>query len=82
MNDVLLSFQPLIDRLNDYIEDASVATKKPNLIQAPPDFEPIPVKPVFFDLALNHVHFPSLDDKMEQQRQKTGFLGWLWGSRK
>lgn len=79
-------FQPLIERLGDYVEDPSLATKKPNLIRVPPDFEAIPAKPVFFDLALGHVQFPSLEDKMEQKRQPAGISGylkgWLWGGKK
>lgn len=79
-------FQPLLDRLDDYIEDKSLTTKKPNLAKFPPDFEPIPCRPLFFDLALNHVDFPSLDDKMEQKKAAGGLTGmvkgWLWGGGK
>jgi len=46
--------------------------------------EPIPCKPLFFDLALHWVEFPSLDDKIEAQGKKgqtgiTGFVKGLWG---
>lgn len=52
--------------------------KQPNLVQFPPDFQPIPCKPLFFDLALNHVAFPTLDDKVEQ-KGKGGLTGYIKG---
>ncbi|XP_076460105.1 signal recognition particle subunit SRP68-like [Babylonia areolata] len=74
------------ERLDDYVEDRSLVGKKPFVTTFPPDFQPIPCRPLFFDLALNHVHFPALDDKLEQTTKKaaggglTGFVkGWLWG---
>ncbi|XP_074647585.1 signal recognition particle subunit SRP68-like [Tubulanus polymorphus] len=79
------SKKPLIDRLDEYVTDSSLTGKKPNLVPFPPDFQPIACKPLFFDLALNHLEFPSLDDKVEQKRGGgiTGFVkGWLWGSKK
>ena len=79
---------PLCDRLDKYAEDPSLTSKTPNVVHFPPDFEPIPAKPLFFDLALSHVEFPSVDDKLEQKKQQgglTGFVkGWLggWGGGK
>lgn len=79
-------FQPLIERLNDYVEDPSLTSKKPNLVTFPPDFEPVPAKPLFFDLALSLVQFPSLEDRIEQKQQASGISGylkgWLWGGKK
>ncbi|PVD38591.1 hypothetical protein C0Q70_01207 [Pomacea canaliculata] len=81
--------RPLEDRLDEYVEDKSLTGKKPFVASFPPDFEPIPCRPLFFDLALNHVGFPSLEDKLEQGQKKvagggiTGFVkGWLWGGDK
>ncbi|XP_064623937.1 signal recognition particle subunit SRP68-like [Lineus longissimus] len=74
--------KPLVDRLDDFVDDATLTGKKPNLVPFPPDFEPVQCKPLFFDLALNHVEFPSLDDRMEQKKASgiTGMVkGWLWG---
>ena len=56
---------PLVDRLDEYYEDVDMLKGKPNLVNFPPDFSPIPCKPLFFDIALNHVEFPSLDHKLE-----------------
>ncbi|KAK7112430.1 signal recognition particle subunit SRP68-like [Littorina saxatilis] len=79
--------KPLQERLDDYVEDKTLVGKKPFVAPFPPDFEPIPCRPLFFDLALNHVDFPSLDDKLEQTQKKAGagggltglVKGWLWG---
>ncbi|KAK3089911.1 hypothetical protein FSP39_007594 [Pinctada imbricata] len=83
------SKKPLVDRLDQYIEDKSLTSKRPNLVKFPPDFEPIPSRPLFFDLALNHVELPSLDDKLEQKQKQaqagglTGMVkGWFWGGQK
>lgn len=89
-----LKSKPLYERLSDYYEDPQLNSKNPNVFKLTPDIEPIPCKPLFFDLALNFVEFPSLDDKVDaassakgkQQQQQgisglvKGFLGW--GSKK
>lgn len=81
--------RPLSDRLDEYVEDPRLSTKKAELVQFPPEFQPIPCKPLFFDLALSHVTFPSLEDKIEQKKQAGGItglvkgsIGWLWGGGK
>uniref|UniRef100_A0A8B9KRB5 Signal recognition particle subunit SRP68 n=1 Tax=Astyanax mexicanus TaxID=7994 RepID=A0A8B9KRB5_ASTMX len=73
-----LAFVPLSDRLDTFRLDTSLVGKQPNLVQFPPDFQPIPCKPLFFDLALNHVAFPPLDDKVEQ-KGKGGLTGYIKG---
>uniref|UniRef100_A0A3B4DEX2 Signal recognition particle subunit SRP68 n=1 Tax=Pygocentrus nattereri TaxID=42514 RepID=A0A3B4DEX2_PYGNA len=69
---------PLSERLDTFRLDPSLLGKQPNLVQFPPDFQPIPCKPLFFDLALNHVAFPPLDDKVEQ-KGKGGLTGYIKG---
>uniref|UniRef100_A0A3B4DGH0 Signal recognition particle subunit SRP68 n=1 Tax=Pygocentrus nattereri TaxID=42514 RepID=A0A3B4DGH0_PYGNA len=71
-------YQPLSERLDTFRLDPSLLGKQPNLVQFPPDFQPIPCKPLFFDLALNHVAFPPLDDKVEQ-KGKGGLTGYIKG---
>ena len=89
---------PLLERLDVYYEDPSVSSlspRKPNqkvpqfTSSYPPSFEPVPFKPVFFDLALNHHSFPSLESKLgqKQNQQKAGLSGlisnwWGWGGKK
>ncbi|TSK62591.1 Signal recognition particle subunit SRP68 [Bagarius yarrelli] len=69
---------PLCERLDTFHLDPSLLSKQPNLVPFPPDFQPIPCKPLFFDLALNHVAFPPLDDKVEQ-KGKGGLTGYIKG---
>ncbi|XP_022068763.1 signal recognition particle subunit SRP68 [Acanthochromis polyacanthus] len=69
---------PLSERLETFRLDPTLVGKQPNLVQFPPDFQPIPCKPLFFDLALNHVAFPPLDDKVEQ-KGKGGLTGYIKG---
>ncbi|XP_066560333.1 signal recognition particle subunit SRP68 [Amia ocellicauda] len=70
--------KPLCERLDTFRLDPALVGKQPNLVQFPPDFQPIPCKPLFFDLALNHVAFPPLDDKVEQ-KGKGGLTGYIKG---
>lgn len=70
--------QPLCSRLDTFRLDPSLVGKKPSLVPFPPEFQPIPCKPLFFDLALNHVAFPPLDDKVEQ-KGKGGLTGYIKG---
>lgn len=59
----------MINRLDTYFEDSTLATKnRSNLVSLPPPFQPIPCKPDLFDLALNQLTFPSLDDKVQSRR--------------
>ncbi|XP_022780603.1 signal recognition particle subunit SRP68-like [Stylophora pistillata] len=81
--DISLNEKPLSKRLEYYFSDYSLTTKKPQVTSFPPDFNPVPCKPLFFDLALNQVKFPSLAHRVEEK--KSGglagyFKGWLWGS--
>ena len=75
--------QSLKDRLDVYHQDSSLTSKKPKVTAFPPDFLPVPCKPLFFDLAMNHVEFPSLAERVEPKKAGgiTGyFKGWLWGT--
>merc|ERR550525_699729 len=78
---------PLIDRLDIYYEDPGLTRRKPNLAKFPSSFHPIPCKPLLFDLAKTHISFPDLHEKMkkpghEGHQAKTGWFGWVWGSKK
>ena len=79
---------PLVDRLDQYYEDPDMLKGKPNLVNFPPDFSPIPCKPLFYDIALYHVEYPDLDHKLgsEAAGGKAGGLsgwlgGWGWGKK-
>uniref|UniRef100_H2YEN3 Signal recognition particle subunit SRP68 n=1 Tax=Ciona savignyi TaxID=51511 RepID=H2YEN3_CIOSA len=86
---------PILERLDVYHEDVATSSlnigkpnsKVPQMTSAyPPKFEPVPCKPLFFDVALNHATFPSLDKKLgkKENPQKAGLTGlisnwWGWG---
>jgi signal recognition particle subunit SRP68 len=55
--------------LDVYYEDENLVNGNPNVIKLPLDYEPIPCKPLFFDLALNHVELPSFEDKIDAKKQ-------------
>ncbi|XP_038597984.1 signal recognition particle subunit SRP68 [Tachyglossus aculeatus] len=70
--------KPLVERFETFSLDPSLVSKQANLVHFPPGFRPIPCKPLFFDLALNHVAFPPLEDKVEQ-KPKSGLTGYIKG---
>jgi signal recognition particle subunit SRP68 len=87
------SSKPLFERLDQYKEDTTLNSRNPNVYKLTPEMEAIPCKPLFFDLALNFVEFPSLDDKVETAANKKaagagltgfvkGFLGFGGGEKK
>lgn len=87
---VFKSKKPLVERLDEFREESQLLSKNPNLVSLPPSMEPVPVKPLFFDLANNLVTFPDLTEKLEGQtkaKQGAGISGfvkglWGWGSKK
>jgi signal recognition particle subunit SRP68 len=63
-------------------QDPDLPRGKSSLVKFPPDFQPIPCKPLFYDLAVNHLEMPSLHSKLEvrtEAGQKAGLGGWIWG---
>uniref|UniRef100_A0A8R1TWA7 Signal recognition particle subunit SRP68 n=1 Tax=Onchocerca volvulus TaxID=6282 RepID=A0A8R1TWA7_ONCVO len=59
---------PLLDTLNEFrkitAKDLCKAEQNVRIISVPPSFIPMPNKPMFFDLALNHVKMPDLESKI------------------
>lgn len=45
---------PIVERLDEYDDDLDLT----NLVTYPPKLQPIPVKPLFFDLAWNYIEYP------------------------
>lgn len=85
MGSLSLQEKSLAERLDIYYEDPKLTSRQPHIAEFPPKFKPIPCKPLFFDLALNQVDFPPLDDRVEQKKGGgiTGFVrGWLGGWKK
>lgn len=68
------------------MDDPESITENVSLVAFPPDYETTPAKPLFFDLALNHIQFPSLEEEINADKAKSGLTGmvkgWLGGWRK
>ncbi|KNG49960.1 signal recognition protein [Stemphylium lycopersici] len=52
----LANAAPVVERLNEYPSSGSVDLK--NLVTWPPKLKPVPVKPLFLDVAWNYVEYP------------------------
>ncbi|XP_071847805.1 signal recognition particle subunit SRP68-like [Apostichopus japonicus] len=80
--------QPLVERLDRYNANQPDLAAKPNFTAFPPDLKLSPCKPLFFDIVQNHIEFPSLDEKLKQNKSAAqgglgGFLhGWWSGGEK
>jgi len=64
---------PLNQRLDTYFEDPNLLSggqQQPNIVQLPLSYEPVPCKPLFFDLALNQIELPNYDDKIDVAKAK------------
>ncbi|KAK5641346.1 hypothetical protein RI129_009893 [Pyrocoelia pectoralis] len=76
---------PLIERLDEFHENPQYLTKNPNIVTMPPAMEPIPAKPLFYDLALNFINFPTFPEKTDEGMGKhkgsgiSGFVKGFWG---
>ncbi|KAF1968109.1 hypothetical protein BU23DRAFT_541666 [Bimuria novae-zelandiae CBS 107.79] len=61
----LTNAAPVVERLNEYPTSGSVDLK--NLVTWPPKLKPVPVKPLFLDVAWNYVEYPGQQKKTPQQ---------------
>lgn len=55
---------PVVERLNEYPSSGSVDLK--NLVTWPPKLKPVPVKPLFLDVAWNYVEYPGRAPKAQE----------------
>lgn len=81
---------PVVERLNEYPASGSVELK--NLVTWPPKLKPVPVKPLFLDVAWNYVEYPGRapavqkpepepaaaveEQKAERPQQKKGWFSF------
>lgn len=69
-------------------EDPNISVKKVQLVKSPPEMHPVPCKPLFFDLALNHLQIPDVGHKLAKEEKKAGLTGFMkswiggWGGKK
>ena len=68
----------MAERLDTYCEKVDPTAP---LTRLPPDLKAIPCKPLFFDLALNHVELPDLSQETSTSSRGglTSFVKGLWG---
>ena len=60
---------PLIERLDEYPPNGVDLTK---LVTYPPRVEPIPVKPLFLDVAFNYIEYPGRSRKVDDGKAVNG----------
>lgn len=78
---------PLVERLDEYPQGSVDLT---NLVTYPPKMEPIPVKPIFLDVAYNYIQYPDRTRKVVDkgvnghvhgqggsEEKKEGRKGWF-----
>ncbi|KAF2639718.1 hypothetical protein P280DRAFT_46337 [Massarina eburnea CBS 473.64] len=56
---------PVVERLNEYPSSGVVDVT--NLVTWPPKLKPVPVKPMFLDVAWNYVEYPGRSNKAQEQ---------------
>lgn len=61
----LTNAAPVVERLNEYPTSGSVDLK--NLVTWPPKLKPVPVKPLFLDVAWNYVEYPGQQKKVQER---------------
>ncbi|KAF1940037.1 hypothetical protein EJ02DRAFT_407373 [Clathrospora elynae] len=60
----LTNAAPVVERLNEYPTSGSVDLK--NLVTWPPKLKPVPVKPLFLDVAWNYVEYPGRAPQVQE----------------
>lgn len=60
----LTNAAPVVERLNEYPTSGSIDLK--NLVTWPPKLKPVPVKPLFLDVAWNYVEYPGRAPAVQQ----------------
>ncbi|KAF2201266.1 hypothetical protein GQ43DRAFT_394586 [Delitschia confertaspora ATCC 74209] len=64
----LTSAAPIVDRLNEYPPSGKVDLQ--NLVTWPPKVKPVPVKPLFLDVAWNYIGYPGQVAQKEPEPEK------------
>ncbi|KAH7371099.1 hypothetical protein BKA66DRAFT_424675 [Pyrenochaeta sp. MPI-SDFR-AT-0127] len=64
----LTNTAPVVEILNEYPASGSVDLK--NLVTWPPKLKPVPVKPLFLDVAWNYVEYPGRTAQVQEPEQE------------
>ena len=65
---------PLIERMDEYAADSLDLS---NLVPYPPKMQPIPVKPLFLDVAWNYIDYPREEVKPANEGTEERKRGWF-----
>lgn len=85
----LASAAPVVEKLNEYPATGTVNLQ--NLVTWPPKLKPVPVKPLFFDVAFNYIEYPGragsaaepeaekmqVEESKAQETAKRAKKGWF-----
>lgn len=82
----LTSAEPLINRLTDY-PTPGIEVDLARLVSYPPKLEPVPMKPIFLDIAWNYIDYPGrqlavpvsngIDEPEPESKQEDKKRGWF-----
>ena len=81
------TMQPLDKNLNQWVKLSPASLKNLKITSMPPEYVAVPAKPLFFDIASNHLSLPTaVQEKVNASSQNKGglggyFRGW-WGGGK
>ncbi|OQD75009.1 hypothetical protein PENDEC_c008G00435 [Penicillium decumbens] len=64
--------RPVVERLQQYQAGVDLS----NLVPYPPQLQPVPVKPLFLDVAWNYIDYPHLAEEQAPSEEKKG-RGWF-----
>ena len=73
---LMLKLQAMI-ALTEQAPDISSMRLSDKRLDFPPELQPIPCKPVFYDLALDHIEYPELSSKVKTKGVLQSIKGWF-----
>lgn len=65
--------RPLVERLHQF----SQGTDLSNLVPYPPQMQPVPVKPLFLDVAWNYIDYPHAEQEQAPAPEEKKGRGWF-----
>lgn len=65
--------RPLVERLHQF----GASTDLSNLVPYPPQMQPVPVKPLFLDVAWNYIDYPRSTEQAAPAPEEKKSRGWF-----